>query len=237
MGGYDEGVDDIGSTSADDSTTEDGQGYDPSSKIDEAISRMDANFQKLVGQWGNKIGQLTNSISQSSNGGASNAEPSEDLLSRLVERPDAFVQEQVSSVLTKQAQQRQEQASKRNAFISEVLPDFNEVRGDMIQSIVSDGVPQHQADQILESLDNSQLNAIYRRAKAEAENRTLKRTLEAMKKRGVDLSDPSLQAAGRGSTGGSLDSADDPTAGLDLRKMSPEARQKLYSKYLANKQR
>ena len=231
MSGYENGVGESGSTSADIDTTGDGQGQDPMQRVEEAIESMNSNFQKLVGQWGNKIGEITKTASQS-NVASDQQAPDEDLLSQLVENPDAFVQKKVGDILTQQARQQQEAVSQRNAFISERMPDFNEVRGDMVQSLISDGVPQHQAGQLLESLDNAQLNSIYHRAKAEAEVKQLKRTIESLKKKGVDLSDPSLQAAGRGSTGENLDSTDDALAGLDLRSMSKEQRQQLYAKYL-----
>lgn len=232
MSGFEDGVVGNGSTSVDQDTTDGGQGQDLSQQADQFFQKMENQFQSLVGKWGNKIGEITKNASQVSNTGEQSAAPSEDLLTELVENPDAFVQKKVSDLLTQQVRQQQEAASQRNAFISERMPDFNDVRGDMLQSLSDDGVPQHQASQLLDSLDNAQLNSVYRRAKAEAENRQLKRTIEQLKKQGVNLSDPSLQAAGRGSTGENLDSTEDALAGVDLRSMSAEQKQQLYKKYL-----
>jgi len=193
-------------------------------------------MQSMMGKWSSEMGSMRDQISQNSNQGQSdevNASPqSNDTWNRLMDDPDAFMEQKFNNLQQKRYDTNQKQVSDTRAALVQQAPDYMDKEDAIVDMIAKDNNidPQVVRDQYATIGTGALFNA-YKRITADSKISELTKLVDAMKQSGGNIDDAKRALA---RTSGSGDSFDPPSRtdvpSIKPRDMSREQRKSMLSK-------
>ena len=167
-------------------------GIDPKA-FNDLVSAV-GGLQSQFGKWGNEIGEIRNAMSSATP--LSNSEntdvsgESSETWSKLMDNPDAYMEEKFRNLQQKQVSQNQQQINETRSALSNIAPDFDKYSDDVVSILSKDtSADKSQVQANLHNFGAPVLFNAYKRAQAEKENKDLRSLVDVLKNQGVDFTE------------------------------------------------